>query len=67
MGLVGQRLRPAHRRERQGRIKMREEIAAPGRFPFQVRAQGVTIDRDEDQIGLSGEMFCRRFGELCRC
>jgi hypothetical protein len=36
---------------------MREEGAAAGRFPFERRAEGIGVDRDENEVALPGEMF----------
>ncbi len=61
--LVGKRPRPAHRRNRQRGVEMRKQIAAARWFPFERRAERIAIDRDQHQIGLSGEMLRRGFGK----
>lgn len=43
---------------------MGKKIARPGRLPFEGAAELCAIDRDDDQIFLTGEMFGSRFAEL---
>src|ERR1043166_10051226 len=50
-------LGPAHGAQRQRAVEVREQGAAAGGLPCERRAEGVGIDRDENEVALPGEMF----------
>jgi hypothetical protein len=66
LDLIRERPRPAYRAQRQRGIEVRENIAAAGALPFELCAQCVRIDGDQDQVGLPGKMLCRGLGKLGR-
>ncbi len=66
IGAQRQRPDPDGKRCRQLGIKMRKQVPAPRRLPFQVRAESVRIKGCKQQAVLTGEMLGRRFTRLIR-
>ena len=49
-----------HRRDRQRAVKMREQVAAASRFPFQIPAEPPRVDGQHNQVRLTGKMLLNR-------
>ena len=63
-GIEREGLDPSDGVETQRRVEMGEQSPTTGDFPSQRRAECFRFDRHEQKVGLAGEMFRDRFGDL---
>ena len=64
VGIERESLDPSDGVETQRGVEVGEQSPATGDFPFQRRAECFRVDRNEQKVGLAGEVLRGRFGDL---